>query len=268
MIKFFVTLFISLSVLAKTSDYYQQNQALLDEIGIDRFYKDIKQIKKYPNLNYVDEKFHHLKKYALYWNIWKNFDEEEYRNNLSEKIQVSFSFEELQEITSFYKNLFNAKLYKQLLSSDNLIALYNQILTGEVFAINIKNERMEILKKYYSYFGFFILESVLENKLKKIGELPNRKVRVFDYTKGQEKFFSPQEIARFSLSLRRGIISMISEGLKNFSNNELNYFLKNGSHEKVKKINQLILNFHHLFILDNLYQTEELNFLILPLKER
>ena len=229
---------------------------IYDSIDQERFTFELSSIKNMPDATYAGEENHSIQRYKDYWKFWKHFNINQYEKGLKEHIQTNYSQEELRQINLVYENGFNAKVLKLLLSSADFIAVYNELLTGEKTLLGVNSKRLELLTQLYNYSGLSILEKNLSARMMNLSRLKNSTILVTNFMSKKEFYLRPGQFESRTKEVKNSVYVWLANRISSLKNHELIAYLKSVDNSTIRSFNQLIINYHYLFVFNFILENE------------
>ena len=102
-----LSLLFSMSALSYGEVENKHIEDLLDTLEVNKFVAGVTKLKKYKSLERIDEVDYELRRYFRHIKLWYYFDEENYKDQLKEKIADNFTIYQIKWIKrSFKRHIF------------------------------------------------------------------------------------------------------------------------------------------------------------------
>lgn len=238
-------------------DYENYLESLLEQLGVNSFYIDQRKIESYKSVAYANEESYTVKRFKDFWPLWKNFKYKVYRGELKDKLAANFSLTELQLVEKTFRNGFYAKIIKDLMSYDEYLKLYNDLIVGNEFLIFTTDERRQLLKEIFDYYGLVITEQNLMYRLSLLGRVEEGTIEVKYLLSGKKYYINSKDLENFKRNTKRLLFHLLAIKLYKYSDHDLRSFLRRVKGPIHRRFTQLLINYHYLFLMDFILQNEK-----------
>ena len=243
-------IFILLFNQAVASDLNRIGESLIDSLGVHQFYVDMRLINEIKTVDYVSPRAFSANKFKEYWPFWKRFNGRQFRAELKDKILIEFNQEELELATSVFSRFFYGKVVKSLLDYSDYISIYNQLLLGHEELIFSTDSRKILVERIYDYTGLKILEKNLIYRMSLLTRIGSKFVKIANLKTNKEFYYIPVDFENHKKLVKKLIFYMINNNLRNYSDHEINVFLKDLNNQSIRKFIQFFVNYHYLYLTD------------------
>jgi hypothetical protein len=237
------------------NEYTARN--ILKNIGVDKNYLDLKKVLKFKSVEYASEWNHTVKRFSNEWDFWKNLNFKLYRNEFKELMQVEFTQFELNTLNEIYQsNDYNVKKLNSLIRYSEFFKLYNDLILGRRYLFEIPEKRKKLISELYNYLGFKIIEVNLKERLSQFERLQTDTFKVFDYQTKEFAYIKSDEFKVFKQNTKDLLMILLAKSLTEFSDHELLIYKNKKNDLLNRRFNQLYVNYHYLFVLNNILSNE------------